>query len=45
MNRDGVGSHNIGLIGVCGILAKDGLALPPLRRSAGPTKTRRQLEE
>ncbi|KAG2227710.1 hypothetical protein INT45_004752 [Circinella minor] len=41
MNRDGVGSHNIGLNGVCGILAKDGLALPPLRRSA-PQVPRKQ---
>ena len=47
MNRDGVASHNTDLNGECGIIAEDGLALPPFRRSGSPNKkkTRKQLEE
>ena len=45
MNCDSVGSHNIGVNGAYGIIAKDGPALPPLRRSGSPKKTRNNLKK
>ena len=37
MSRDGVGSHNIALIGVSQLIANDGKVLPPFRRETTPT--------
>ena len=38
MTRDAVGSHNIALMGLSQLIAKDGLVLPPFRRTSTPTK-------